>query len=171
MSLINTMYQPGFEELHDPLAIQRTTIQRMSIHTQPPSHASFVQRCSQLAHARRRSIQSTITASKAPTIAQWFQRLPLRRSSNEEFLESAMEKAVGTLVCGPSMAAEEVELGYNYDLLDETTPGAWVHVQAKMVEVNDKKWIQASITSKAELYERAEVYAYGRWQLVNTARK
>ncbi|KAF7187950.1 hypothetical protein HII31_10850 [Pseudocercospora fuligena] len=69
------------------------------------------------------------------------------------------------------MAAEEVELGYNYDLLDEATPGAWVHIQAKTVEVSGKKWIQASITSKAEPYERPEVYAYGQWQLVNTARK
>ncbi|EME77437.1 uncharacterized protein MYCFIDRAFT_180004 [Pseudocercospora fijiensis CIRAD86] len=134
----------------------RTTIQRMSNQPHPPSHSSFVKRCSQLAHGRRRSVQSTISAARAPTIAQ---------SSNEDFLESAMETAVGTLVCGPSMAAEEVELGYNHDLLDETTPGVWVHIQAEIVELNGTNWIQASITSKAEPYERPEVYAFGRWQL------
>ncbi|KAF2167957.1 hypothetical protein M409DRAFT_53896 [Zasmidium cellare ATCC 36951] len=134
--------------------------------------SSFVKRCSQLATGRRTSITSTspTTPQQAPNLVQWVQRLPSTPSGYEDFLESALEEAVGQLVYGPNAAAEEFELGYNYDTLEDAAPEAWVRVQAQRIEAQGKQWIAASIQSKGTEGVRPEVYAYGRWVLVKTRR-
>lgn len=197
MACVDSTFQPS---LHDPMALRQGSIQRMSnasilrtaqevklinfriYETQPPSspkmhskkrhsRSSFVKRCSQLATGRRPSITSTTpTTSQTPSIVQWVQRLPSSHSGYEDFLESALEEAVGQLVCGPNAAAEEFELGYNYDTLEDAAPEAWVRVQAQRIEAQGKQWIAASIESKGSPDQRPEVYAYGRWILVNTKR-
>lgn len=192
MALVNMYAQPGFEKLHDAMALRRGSIQRMAMpisNVNTPQSAelinfriyeaeparkplqqqaqrqSFVKRCSQLAHGRRPSIRSTYTAAQAPKVAQWVQRLPSDPLENDEFLESVLEEAVGHLVCGPNFVADEVELGYNYDTLEDVTPEAWVRVQARVVDSNGKSWIQASISSKVAPDEMPEIYAYGKWLL------
>ncbi|KAK4495759.1 hypothetical protein PRZ48_013027 [Zasmidium cellare] len=190
MACVDSTFQPNF---HDPMALRRGSIQRMSntpllrtaqeaklvdfriYESQPtsprmpakqhPHRSSFVKRCSQLATGRRPSITSTSsTTTQPPNLVQWVQRLPSSPSGYEDFLESALEEAVGQLVCGPNAAAEEFELGYNYDTLEDTAPEAWVRVQAQRVESQGKQWIAASIQSKAG----PEVYAYGREDSIST---
>lgn len=199
MACVDNPFQAGFQQYHDAMALRRNSIQRMSdlnttilrtaqevklidfriyeaqSHAPSPSQKqqnrrSFVKKCSDAAHGRRSSIQSTYTAAQAPTLAQWVQRLPANPSVYEEFLEGALEEAVGQLVCGPNAAAEEAELGYNYDTLEDVAPETWVRVRAHLVEKNGKSWIEASVTSKVDVNEKPEVFAYGKWLLVKTSK-
>ncbi|CAK3918789.1 Hypothetical predicted protein [Lecanosticta acicola] len=196
MACVGSIYQAGYQQYHDAMALRRNSIQRMSdpntailrtaqevklidfrayeshSRTTTTQHQqnrrSSVRKCSSATQGRRSSIQSTYTALQAPTHAQWVQRLPANPSAYEEFLESALEEIVAQLVCGPNAAAEEAELGYNYDTLEDVAPEAWVRVRAHVVESQGKSWIEASITSKVETNERAAVFAYGKWELVKT---
>ena len=81
-----------------------------------------------------------------------------------------METAVGRLVYGPGVAAEEVELGFDYDRFENASPGSWVRVQAQTVHVAGKVWIQASVISQRAGME-PEVYAYGRWVLTKSRKQ
>ncbi|KAK4620574.1 uncharacterized protein CLAFUR5_10341 [Fulvia fulva] len=195
MACVDNFQQSGFEQYHDAMAMRRSSIQRMTksssallqvkedkkpitfrvyesqqpqTQAKQPSRHSFVKRCSQIATGCRRSITSTYTAQQAPKLAQWIQRLPPHPVDYEAFLESAMEEAVGQLVCGPDSAAEELELGYNYDTLEDALPQSWVRVRAQLVECKGRSWIAASVMSRVDPEERPETYAYGKWQLVNT---
>lgn len=148
------------------------------------TRSSFTQRCSQLAHRTtsshnsNKNISSPSPAVDTTTtlITQWFQRLPARRSEYEDFFEAVLEAAVSRLVHGTHAAAEEAELGFEYDRFEHATPGTWVRVRARSVRLGGKRWIHAEVfggrgEEEEEGEEREEeVYAWGRWVVVRLKR-
>lgn len=163
----------------------KSTIITMS-YTNIHQHArsSFTQRCSQLAHRTTSSHNSNKNISSPPPaadttttlITQWLQRLPARRSEYEDFFEAVLEAAVSRLVHGTHAAAEEAELGFEYDRFEHATPGTWVRVRARSVRLGGKRWIHAEVfggrgEEEDEGEEREEeVYAWGRWVVVRLKR-
>lgn len=149
-----------------------------------PTRSSFTQRCSQLAHRTTSSHNSNKNISSPPPaadttttlITQWLQRLPARRSEYEDFFEAVLEAAVSRLVHGTHAAAEEAELGFEYDRFEDAKPGTWVRVRARSVRLGGKRWIHAEVLGgrgedEEEGEEREEeVYAWGRWVVVRLKR-
>lgn len=148
------------------------------------ARSSFTQRCSQLAHRTtsshnsNKNISSPTTAADTTTtlITQWLQRLPTRRSEYEDFFEAVLEAAVSRLVHGTHAAAEEAELGFEYDRFEDAKPGTWVRVRARSVRLGGKRWIHAEVFGGRGEEEEGgeereeEVYAWGRWVVVRLKR-
>lgn len=151
------------------------------------ARSSFTQRCSQLAHRTtsshnsNKNISSPSPAADTDTtlITQWLQRLPARRSEYEDFFEAVLEAAVSRLVHGTHAAAEEAELGFEYDRFEHAKPGTWVRVRARSVRLGGKRWIHAEVfggrgeeedKGEEREEEEEEVYAWGRWVVVRLKR-
>ncbi|KAM3421690.1 hypothetical protein BST61_g2074 [Cercospora zeina] len=128
-----------------------------------PSRYSFAEKCYRMAHGGI-AFQPDRTP---PKTIQWTQRLPSRPCEYEDFLEAVLEDAVSRLLAGPGSAAEEVELGYNYDSIEHVLPGGIVQVQAQTSNSDGKTWIQASISGQSPT-RGVRLYAHGKWVLAKT---
>ncbi|CAK1360323.1 hypothetical protein CB0940_06388 [Cercospora beticola] len=128
-----------------------------------PSRYSFAEKCYRMTH----SSTGLPTHKTTPKTIQWTQRLPSRPCEYEDFLETSLEDAVSRLLSGSGSAAEEVELGYNYDSIEHVLPGTIVHVQAQTLNYEGKTWIQASISGQSASGD-VRLYAYGKWVLAKT---
>ncbi|KAF2210689.1 hypothetical protein CERZMDRAFT_85995 [Cercospora zeae-maydis SCOH1-5] len=130
-----------------------------------PSRYSFAEKCYRMAHSG-----VAFQPDRAPPkTIQWTQPLPIRPCEYEDFLETVLEDAVSSLLSGSGSAAEEVELGYNYDNIEHVIPGTFARIQAQTFEYDGKTWIQASISGQSPAGDM-RLYAYGKWVLVKTKR-